>query len=152
MSTPDLHSRLQNSIAMDSLTSEQRIFSILEGLDWKTVHSCFYSDVTTQKIREIDIVGIQGWGRPLKHGWQRADLHLLVESKSAKGYHLLFAPLKQLDEDDLVNFQWLGLDGVYREQIANILDKAGLKLEQAAYVLKRLESLAYLRRLIVTGL
>jgi hypothetical protein len=88
--------RLKSSKAMQSLAMEGGIGSQLRALNWDVLHSCYYTDVKEGKLREVDVVGKQLWERKTKEGRQILILHLVIECKSAKEYHLLFAPNSNL--------------------------------------------------------
>lgn len=142
MTISELQSKILNSHAFESLNSEQLIMSSLKSLEWKVLHSCFYPDMTTAKLREIDVLGKQVWARELKRGRELAYLNLVVESKSAKGYHLLFSPSEDPDSGWGGNSEWLGFEE-NRERITKTLDETILKEEQVAFILKKLENMAY---------
>lgn len=143
MGTPDLHSRLLGSSAFTSLTSEQKIMSTLESLKWKAFHGCFYPDLKTEKLREIDVLAIQKWERKAKPLGAYANVELVVEAKSAKGFHLLLSPLSQSSSDWQSNDEWLGYEGINHKRIFEAIRKAGLNDEQAALILKKFGRLAY---------
>lgn len=148
MGSHDLHSKLINSDAFLSLSAEQRISSILQKLKWKAIHSCFYTDLKTEKLREIDVLGSQSWERKLKILGHYARLNLVVEAKSAKGYHLLFSQLKEppVQRFRQVNDEWIGSEGKNHEKVAQTLSNSSLNSEQVAFVFEKFKKLAYPRK------
>ena len=138
MTDKDLQSRLLGSTSFQSLSSEQSILTTLKDLNWNAVHSCFYSDGKTEKLREIDVLGRRIWERKLKHRTELADLHLIVEAKSVKGFHLLFSPLNGSAAYRQANTLWLIWEDE-RRQILMMLSDIGLTPEQIGHVQKALE-------------
>lgn len=146
MSEPDLHTKLLNSQSFNSLTSEQRILSLMKGLGWRGIHSCFYTDSKTEKLREVDVLCRRVWECRLKNRQELADLNLVIEAKSAKGYHLLFSALEGSSAYRQANELWMGLEGEPRQLIAQMLTDAGLTVEQSANVMKVFDKMAYPNR------
>lgn len=142
MSVPDVQTRILGSASFQSLSSEQTILSVLKDLGWGAIHSCFYVDGKTEKLREIDVLGRRIWERTLKNRQDSADLYLIAEAKSAKGFHLLFSPLEGSAAFKQANTQWFGWD---EEQtiIFRMLPDIGLTAEQTEYVRKALQKIAF---------
>jgi hypothetical protein len=142
MSGLDLRSKLIGSPAFISLTSEQRIISTLRGLNWKAIHGCFYPDLKTEKLREIDVLAMQQWGRKKSLG-AHVNIELILEAKSAKGFHLLFSQLSEASSYRQINDEWIGREGTNHERVFQAIIKAGLDDEHATFILKKFQRLAY---------
>jgi len=143
MSIPDIQSKLIGSPSFHSLTAEQEILALLQSNDWQAVHGCFYVDSKTDKLREIDVLGRRIWERKLKSGVESADVHLIIEVKSVKGYHLLFSALAGSAAYRQANEFWIGYEGEHRDPIITTLANIGLSPDNAASVLKALQKAAY---------
>lgn len=142
-STNNLVSKITNSASFASLASEQKIASTLEALRWKAIHGCFYPDLKTEKRREIDVLATRKWERKGKSLGAYAEVQLILEAKSAKGFHILFSPLSRSSSHHQVNVEWLGFEGSNHRRVFQAIAKAGLNDEQAASILKKFERQAY---------
>lgn len=143
MTDSNVEPELLHSDAFQSLSMERRICDVLQSLNWKAVHSCYYKDPITDKMREIDVSARQLWERNLKNGDQAASLHLLTEAKSAKGYHLIFSSSYKNLNLYPKNDGWIGKQGVNYKRIAQTIEDAGLSLEKVSFILNKLEKMAY---------
>lgn len=110
----DLRNKLANSPAMRSLVMEQGVGKALQGRKWTVSQSTYYIDLEENKIREIDVLAEQRWMIPRDDDQERdfLNLHLVIECKSAKGYHLLFGPEIGLvaEFSDKLHRAWLGYE------------------------------------------
>src|SRR3712207_1711510 len=95
MSTTELEQKIQASSAWLSIQAERRDASTLASLKWAAVHNCFYTDPVTEKLREIDVVAMQVWKRAHEGNSVFARLHLVIECRSAAGYHILISPIPE---------------------------------------------------------
>src|SRR5829696_3675989 len=145
MDNSDLQLKLAGCAAVESLTSEQRIVSTLRKLRWGTVHSSYYSDPKTEKMREVDVVGRQIWEYKPKSGMRLADLNLVVEAKSAKGFHLVFSFIKHYADSSRANYCWIGVGDSTKERILQTLVRAGLDAQQITTLNKKFDRIAFPR-------
>jgi len=89
MQPETIETKLQRSDALRSLTMEKEVVRRLRRLGWECVHSCYFKDLETTKLREIDVVAQRDWTKKLQGGSQVARVNLVIECKSVRGYHLL---------------------------------------------------------------
>ncbi len=122
----ELEQKLLAATGTLSLQDERRICSVLEHLKWTAVHGPFYVDGTQAKDREIDVVGYQFWKRDLKRGEERYHVHMIVEAKTMKDYHILASaprrPATRLHETRY----WLGYDREFMPELKRRLRTAGV--------------------------
>jgi hypothetical protein len=87
----DFLAKFSNSPSVRSLQAEQRASAILARLRWTCHQGAFYRDEKEGKLREIDVVARQMWKRGRAHKEQIVRLNLILEAKSARDWHLVFA-------------------------------------------------------------
>ena len=129
MAESNLEDKLLKSTSFASLRTEQRACNILKNLKWKAIHSAFYEDSVTNKIREIDVAAKQFWSFGNKPEALSISLWLLLECKTLKGYHLLFSPIAvpQLNFQSSSLCSWIGYtEKNETEQIAKNLSEVGM--------------------------
>jgi hypothetical protein len=142
----ELTERLAKSQAVQSLVSEQRVQGVLRELGWTTQQSYFYRDTVTNKVREMDVVATQFWKSRRVKRYRIARLHLLVEVKSATGFHVVFSDASKQTVERSPDALWLGLeDRATRLQIAKSLEVGGLDADEISSVMGELTSMAYPR-------
>src|SRR5256885_16591693 len=122
-STQSLSSKLTSSTSFFSLSSEQRIASTLKDLHWRAIHGCFYPDLKTEKLREIDVLANRKWERRGKSLGVYADVRLILEAKSAKGFHILFSPINRSSSHRQLNYEWLGQESRNHKRIFQAIIK-----------------------------
>lgn len=85
--------KLLQSPAFLSLSAEQLVKEQLLLRKWRALHSTYYRDLETRKLREVDVIGRQTW----EHCEDdiKIALELIIEVKSAREFHLLFSPYDQ---------------------------------------------------------
>ncbi len=140
----DLVTRLKNSTAMQSLTMEQSVAKRLRKLKWDVVHSCYYVDPKESKLREIDVTGKQVWSHQInKDDCSTLRLHTVIECKSAKGFHILFA-CESRGHTGSIHAQWLGArDSAHRIRLADTLSSLELNRTQINTIINHYNKLAY---------
>jgi hypothetical protein len=111
-----------------------RVTDILASLKWATVHGCFDTDPDTQKLREIDVIAHQSWERGRKTASTDGRLLLVIECKSAAGYHVLLSPIPE-PQVMLPHRAWSGEERKYEVPIAQALGEEGLTGEQITQVI-----------------
>ena len=107
MSTGDeIKARLIGSYSVASMAAEQEVIAAFKRGDWWRVeHGSFFRDVTTGKLRELDVRASRHWSTTSKLD---VTLEVLVEVKSMRGYHLVFAPDANGYDDASAQRVWLG--------------------------------------------
>jgi hypothetical protein len=143
--TDDLIHKLENSTAMQSLAMEKHVASRLQKLKWDVVHSCYYTDTKENKPREIDVTGKQVWVRHMKGYLDDVlRLHVIIECKSAKGFHLLFASTAGDNYIGKPHDQWFGQESdIHRLRLADTLTSSGLNKAQMSTVIGHYNRIAY---------
>src|SRR3954466_1927739 len=127
-----------NGAAYRSLTSETRVAGILRELEWRVVHSAFYTDAVEEKDREIDVAARRMWLRRREN--QHIHLRLLIECKTPK-HPILLAEGPIDDGPEPLYFVWSGRDDdVRRAEIRAVLHEHKL---DAMNVLDRFDAATY---------
>lgn len=146
MNDTSIEKRLLGSPAFLSLAAEQRVKRVLEAQGWHAEHGTFYRDLSTRKPREIDVTARRTWEIPRKTRDRTLSLDLLIEVKSAKGFHLLFTPGPSLRAGGSHQRFWIGSEHAPRKRFLRDLSRF-LNKEQLGTVGRRLNSIAYPREI-----
>lgn len=137
----DLEARLRASGAVESLAAEEAIAETLTQLGWGASHGMYYTDPATGKSRELDVVAAQLWHRD-EHGIDLScTLRLLVESKSARDFHLVFASTPQFHSRNTLAEWWIGEREVRDRTIAALL-AADVNRDEIAKLRERYDTLS----------
>jgi hypothetical protein len=138
-----LTSKLLVSGSVSSLLAERTVAMFLDRSGWRTGHGVYYRDVESGKVRELDVAASQRWRRKIsKTQFTGAELHLLVECKSAPGFHIVFAPTLERHAPPLLPGQWIA----DREELAAILSRllaAGLPAGEVTVLRAEVQELAF---------
>lgn len=146
MSNDDLKARLLKSAAVKSLASELRIAASLREFGWSTSHGSFFTDPITAKLRETDVLAKRLWQRRLGSQEQIAHLDLIVEVKSIRDHHLVFAPSSFSSSYAVVERGWIGYAserGPSQARLTEALERADVKTSNISVILERFFDLAY---------
>jgi hypothetical protein len=141
----ELEKKLIKSSAVCSLQMESEVSSELMKLKWSVINGCFYTDVKENKQREVDILGNQFWLKDMKKEQQILRLHLVLECKSAKDFHIVVLPQAQAETDVLPHSHWIGYysqgdkDIYFKKELYEL----GFNKSQVARLMKRFGNLAY---------
>ena len=141
----ELVSKVRKSPAAQSLEMEQAVSKHLQRLKWEVVHGCYYTDIKEGKIRELDVVGEQIWARSFNDiNPEVIRLHTVIECKSAKGYHLIFAPGITNRNILQIHAQWIGKDDDdHRIRLAEILNTFDMNKAQVARIINHYNRIAF---------
>ena len=137
-----VEAKLLTSQAFLSLSSEQRVHATLIANGWRAQHGTFYRDPDSKKPRELDVTAVRRWEASRKAGNMTLSLDLLIEVKSARGFHLLFAPHRPKESAGYLLRYWIGYEGRTRRRLLRDLARR-LDERQLAAVAARLNSIAY---------
>lgn len=137
-----LEERLASSQGVRSLQTEQRVIALLRELRWRVDHGSFYTDPTTGKLREMDVVGRRNWHREVRGRHHRVCLNLFCEVKTLRDFHVVFAPLAEGTQYESAQREWIGY---HSKRLARALDEAGLEETQIGRILKHFEHACYTR-------
>lgn len=105
----DIKTKLINSDSISNIFTELRVYELLKQNKWRVIHSPYYLDPETNKLRETDVCARQIW--ETKKGKIKLRFNLISECKSLKDYHILGTCLT----DNLLTITsyteyWLGLE------------------------------------------
>jgi hypothetical protein len=142
VSTTELERKITQSPSWSSLQAERRVAHILADMKWAAVQNCFYTDPETQKLREIDVVAHQSWKRTRGGTRTYGHLWLVLECKSAAGYHILISPIPE-PSPTRPHTIWVGESERYEVPIAEALRGEGLTDEEIARVMTAFRRRAY---------
>lgn len=145
----DVKTRLLKSDAVTSLRAEQEVVSAFKRLDWWFVeHAPYYRDKVTGKPREIDVLARRSWAKEGGRDSRHANLHVLIEVKSLKGYHLVFAP----EADDYCqSHAQCGWVGDVKDRLPAVLSEGRVTPKLISQLTSRFSELAYPGGTIVVG-
>lgn len=139
----DIEERIRTSEPFRTLTGEQEIAMKLRQLGWAAEQGCYYNDTKLGKVRELDVVAEQMWVRDFDGDTQRVRLRLLVECKSASGYHILFSPSDGRADRDRLDSHWLGTEHSMDSHLAGCLRSAGFGRTYIKWILEQFTAYAY---------
>jgi hypothetical protein len=141
----EIQTKLSVSTAMQSLTMERKIAIKLDKLKWDVVHSCYYMDPKENKLREIDVTGTKAWIRQNnKRETTISRLHLIIECKTAKGFHLLFSPIIPENHFASLHDEWYGVDDQdHRKRFTDMLEVMKLSEDQKATIFEHYKKIIY---------
>lgn len=132
--------KLLGSASARSLLAEHAIAARLAKLHWHAEHSVYYIDRSTGKARETDVIARQFWARRTPAGELTTTIELVVESKTLKGWHLIFLPAKAPRFGDHRIEHWLGWELDFHTQKAmDALTRAGLSPDELKGALTEIE-------------
>ncbi|QPR55038.1 hypothetical protein [Aeromonas allosaccharophila] len=80
--------KLAQSDAFHSIKAEHTALNILNTHGWKPIHSPYYKDMISGKLRELDLAGRQIWCKNIGKHELIARIHIYVEIKSAPAFHI----------------------------------------------------------------
>jgi hypothetical protein len=103
-------------------------------------HGPFFRDPITAKLRELDVRASRTWSSGARETSTHTVLEVLVEVKSLRGYHVIFAPAPNGDQHISAQRFWLG---DLREQLPRALTEAGVDPEVVSRLTTRFRELAY---------
>jgi hypothetical protein len=143
MAGTSIEERLLASAAVKSLQAEQLIAQMLQRLRWQVEHGPFYRDPETGKLREIDVTAWRDGSRLVEDSAESTRVELIIEVKTLKDHHLVFAPRRS--DDDLIrvifgqaadrpNSEWLGH---HAPRVAAITDARQMSSGEAADLMSR---------------
>lgn len=148
LNSEDLKKRLSNAEAVTSLASELRVGGYLQNLNWAVSQGSFFVDSVTTKMREIDLVARRLWQSGARMKKLRARLNLIIEVKTMRGYHLVFAPMLDALNNNrvIVEREWIGYASersTHQTQLVQSLDRVGIGPDEKRTILQQLFDLAY---------
>jgi hypothetical protein len=116
--TGDIRDKLLASEAVQSLQMEARTASAFRIKGWTSEQGAYYTDPSTAKTREIDVVITKTFHDPELSGLHNPviNFRIICECKSLGGYHLVFYQHNQEEDLNLPYFEqtvpriWLGHD------------------------------------------
>jgi hypothetical protein len=138
----DVKSRLSGSDSVASLRAEQEVVAAFKQLEWWSVeHGPFFRDGATGKLRELDVRASRSWsGGEFASAYANANLEVLVEVKSLRGYHIVFAPEPNGCKVSRAQRAWFG---DCKDRLGGFLTNAGVSSALAGQMVTRFEELAY---------
>ena len=146
--------RLLRSEAVASLASELQIANRFKEFGWSTAHGSFFVDPVTDKLRETDVLAKRSWQRGSYAERQMAHLDLVVEFKSIRGYHLVFAPSSFFPEYAPIEREWVGYASersTHQTHLLNALGRTNLEKNTVTSMLRRFFDLMYPEGMMIVG-
>jgi hypothetical protein len=140
MSFTELEQKILQSPSWRSFKEERDVKRLLSRLGWRAVHGCFYTDLETQKPREIDVVARKSWERKTKRYKLSGQLMLVVECKSVSGFHVLISPIPERHVE--LQRVWKG-EYKYEVLIAKALREKAITQEQISKIMTMFRKRAY---------
>lgn len=148
----ELGKKIQNSVAFKALKDEQRILKKLNKLGWAANQGTFYSDASTDKIREIDVIGNKSFRNNSDADSINSKITLVIESKSLSNYHLLFSGnYNSFHNSFAENEFWIGYEDEALEKINKALINLNLPKEQITQILIGLNKLSFPDEMMLTS-
>lgn len=155
MNKNELAQKLESSEATKSLLFENKVSEILKENNWHTIHSPYFSDINTNKLREIDLIGRMDFEDTSENSSKIiSSIDLVIECKTISNYHILCSDelnVDKYDKDRNDNF-WIGNDTYNRySKLISLLNKTKLSEHQKNIVLGLFESYLYKDGIAVVG-
>jgi hypothetical protein len=126
MSDKPIAEQIRDSEAVQSLFKERDVATQLIELGWNANHGYFYDDPETRKLRELDLHAQQHFRE--QAGQRLITINALVEVKTMRGYHVVFAGDRSTDSE-FCNRAWLGY---HVPELLEAASRAGLSRENVA--------------------
>lgn len=142
MTQSSLEEKIIKSTSWNSLLAERQVSDILAKHKWHSVHSSYYADPDTNKLREIDVVARQTWVRKGKNTNNYAQLAMVIECKSAAGYHVITSTINE-PKWATPHKVWIGMEDEFTLPITKALVSAGLCDDEITKVLNIFKKKAY---------
>jgi hypothetical protein len=124
--TGDIREKLFNSETAETIRMESSISDFLSRMKWEVVPSYYYTDLSTEKLREIDVYALRTFHVPrLKKfiGAPLVNVHLICECKTLSGSNVIVVPSRTKQNFKRVLKFWIGYNDNIR-QISSLIYKA----------------------------
>jgi hypothetical protein len=140
-----LEEKLRRSVSFESLVTERAILQQVRELGWRCSHGAFFVDPSTSKIREADILATRYWRRHRRTGDLTVALHVPIEVKSARGFHIIFSlesggSFRTFHQENVL---WLGQESDGARLMADRVAALGFSQETVRQFQKQLYAKAY---------
>jgi hypothetical protein len=143
--------QLASSDAFRAFRAEHAVVEAAREHRWPVSHGPLYLDSLTNKLRELDVAGRRIWKKPRKSGEIYARVHLLVEVKSASGYHVLCAGAAPWHGRFGENEYWIGYCEQSQRAMASVAEEFGLTPEQTREFIHKAEKICFPRHTMLTS-
>ncbi len=138
-----LEEKLAASEAFRTLRAEREVVDALTRHGWDARHSPFYRDGVTGKFRELDATARRIWHSVERKPPITARVHLFVEVKSAREFHILCASAAASSRRFQANEYWLGYCEDTLAQLAGAAAEFGLKPSQVKDFIHGVEKICF---------
>jgi hypothetical protein len=135
-----LAEKIKDCSATSSMLAEMKISKTMKLLGWDVTDNPYYLDSESGKFRELDVFG--RLGLQLRENGFSYDIELMVESKSASGYHILLTNTDRFFTTDL-DTVWLGDDFKDNLEIQRVLKEEQFTYDDTQLVLKKIRNKFY---------
>lgn len=142
--------KLAQSDAYHSIRAEHTTFNILNAHKWKPIHSPYYKDMISGKLRELDLTGRQIWCKDIENHKLIARIHIYVEIKSASAFHILCAG-ETAQRSFGQNEYWPGYCDETKLKVQSTLDSFGISLSKSRDYLHELDKLIFPKSTMLTA-
>ena len=144
----DIEEKLINSVAVNSLIQETKIYKLFKELGWRVEHSPYYIDNETGKLREVDISARKFWSKG-KRDTYSFGVNFVVECKSINNYHIIASNELDYKCGETLEDTWIGDDGLnnYVKTI-ELLKKHNIKDRDIQDTLKKLHKFLFPKGLV----
>jgi hypothetical protein len=131
MNIKEISEKLLSSEATKSLLSENKIKIEFQNEKWNTIHSPYFVDPSSNKLREVDIIGRMFFKKEIKKDIEiGSDIILIIEVKSISNYHIICEgeiPNDHYPKESNHRI-WLGYDSYARnKRVIDMLKKTAIK-------------------------
>jgi len=137
----DLGTKLRLSRSIESLAAEQTVAAELNELGWCASHGMFYVDPVTAKSRELDVIAYQIWQTDEPE--MACTIRTLIECKSAKDFHLVFASTPQNMSRNILTSWWIG-DPLVTSEVFSALGSSGIGAMELAELRHECDAMVHL--------
>ena len=122
--TGDIRDKLSGSNAAKSLLMETEVASQFRNRGWESQQGVYFTDVSTGKLREIDVFAEQVLKRPERYkgiGGPLINIHVFCECKSLRNSNIIFSgTIPPSRRESRMQHYWIGVDDDMRHLVRNI--------------------------------
>lgn len=138
-----LEERLAASEAFRTLRAEREAVDAMGRHGWDARHSPFYKDRATGKFRELDAIGRRIWESIDPKVRITARVHLFVEVKSSREFHILCAGQALSSRRFQGNEYWLGYCEETLSKLGSAAAEFGLKPSEVKDFIHGVEKICF---------
>lgn len=144
--TGSIKEKLLGCPSIKSLRDETSIAKTLSSLGWHSTVGPVYFDVSTNKLREVDVRARRSWVTKSENPIQ-VNVQLLCETKTMSGYHIIFADSPSQTPKSLLAMSYAVWAGNFGRENQDIMlesfTRAGIEQDSADRLIDSFRQISY---------